>query len=1264
MLAVGAGVRQSALWKTQYCSPVTRDDFNRYVGDIQQRWPLPFWLARSFETAEEWNSWSSFELRPRASDHQGAQLYHVLSHRLAVVLGEAGSGKSVVARKAIELAATRGLIPIFLPLAAYSKDLSALIQKHSSDKVLRATGIEGTPAPRLYIFDGYDEVAAERFNDLVREVNALVQDEPESRILLTSRQAFFVGRQTQLEQPFEVFYILDFSDEDVDAVIRNAGVDREEFRKAANLAHLSQELGNPLALVALLKLFQDRGNLGQKRSDAIKHVVDSALESRPTSKPRSQRRALRMLAIAMEVAARNQLTAEESVEVLRRALKIDAATARTLLDELAQLVLVRMPEGYRFQMRSYGEYLAAEELSEIQETDRILRLMFLDDTLRPSDSWRNCVSYLMERHSGIRLRFSRRFPDWTLTASPAVFDEQDRTAIVCELTDSLIRDNAYLLRHPTIRVVHFALFVPDTMLPKLRAAVESTNDVEAANAALLLAVHGDRTMADHLLALALDATRNAYVRHSSLVAYARIGTPVSVSRLLDIQDWDEPLVSSRIDAAAGLMDSTNAPLVIAALCRTDVMISSAFHRFYELNDRADIEAVLDALMALPADALQQNQLSYYLDRFWRSLARSWRPEWIDKVAELVLRFDEVGNPDDGDLRRDFVPAMQSLPDHGNAIGRRLIKRLLTAGRRVRHLYQTIPALVSPDIARWLVAQPGSEDLVATVSAFGPPETKNVLQGPITPQQQETLDKWRRNEQQRQERTQRLEQTIATSEDASLLYHALAQVDPECWPEVDADRCSWLATFVGEQLGQLDLRTRIRWTSETELTQPRVLPLLLALVTRYELPVADDEPLAVALLSETRPTRTYHQRFGLSDRAVAAIEELLEAADTPNPGLEQILSFIRSGGLRTPRIMAAIERITMDAARSLRIRDEAVRIMAEGKDAEALLRVAPTLPPDLRRLADDSLVEAQHRGTIERRLRSLLDDPATLKSGEVDIHIKNPLKWIDSIREPAVWATLVRLRQLALQRKLARVAGLLTDTLTAIDMKRTAQVIAKQIEDAPVPWQPSLRERALEMERDATIRKAQGVEFEGVLRRLKNATTLNRFKIWVEGPTDCPSVMELAHKVPGAENLNIAVQPLGGWATMLSPQWNPGHLNDGCHDFAILLDGDRAYDYTKPGLVARYDSRAFLKQLRQAGIEVMVLDRYGLENYFPQHAFETVMERDLSAYFPLDPRKPVSKQIRGYNKNMNVALAKLATLDDLAGTDLREFLECAAVLAGD
>ena len=253
---------------------MTRDEFNRDVGNIQQRAPRSFWLARSFTTAREWDHWSSFEFGIHVHNFErDIQLDNVLAHRHAVVLGEPGSGKSVVARQVIERAAQQGLIPIFLPLAGYSGDLPTLIRQHASDEALRATHIDDTPAARLYIFDGYDEVAADRLSDFVSEINALVQSEPDSRILLTSRQAFFVGRDAQFAQPFEVFYILDSSDDDQDAVIHNAGVDRVAFRSAAKLSHLSEELGNPLVIDALLKRFRDCGDLGQTRSStsSIRH---------------------------------------------------------------------------------------------------------------------------------------------------------------------------------------------------------------------------------------------------------------------------------------------------------------------------------------------------------------------------------------------------------------------------------------------------------------------------------------------------------------------------------------------------------------------------------------------------------------------------------------------------------------------------------------------------------------------------------------------------------------------------------------------------------------------------------------------------------------------------------------------------------------------------------------------------------------------------------------------------------------------------------
>ena len=158
---------------------------------------------------------------------------------------------------------------------------------------------------------------------------------------------------------------------------------------------------------------------------------------------------------------------------------------------------------------------------------------------------------------------------------------------------------------------------------------------------------------------------------------------------------------------------------------------------------------------------------------------------------------------------------------------------------------------------------------------------------------------------------------------------------------------------------------------------------------------------------------------------------------------------------------------------------------------------------------------------------------------------------------------------------------------------------------------------------------------------------------------------ISSPVPGAEHLNIVVQAFGGWSNILHSQWKLVHLGDGCHDFIILLDGDGAYDYDRsPGLVEKDIVRPFLERLRRDRIEFKVLDRYGVENYFPRHAFETVMKHDLRAHFPLDPRKPVKHQIPGYHKSMNVDLAKLTTLADLDGTDLRDFLERAAQLAGD
>ena len=209
---------------------MTRHDFNQYLDRLRRRWPQGFFLARSFRTTEEWNRWSSIEFRVRASGGEGEpRLENVLYHRRTVILGEAGSGKSAVARRTIDLGAENGFIPIFVQLTSYAGDLAALVREEASEEVLKAADVDDAPAAQLYIFDGLDEVAAEHVDDFFRQFNDLARDEPNSRVLLTSRQAFFVARQQRLEQPLDLFHLLDFSDRDVDVVIQHAGVDPPHF---------------------------------------------------------------------------------------------------------------------------------------------------------------------------------------------------------------------------------------------------------------------------------------------------------------------------------------------------------------------------------------------------------------------------------------------------------------------------------------------------------------------------------------------------------------------------------------------------------------------------------------------------------------------------------------------------------------------------------------------------------------------------------------------------------------------------------------------------------------------------------------------------------------------------------------------------------------------------------------------------------------------------------------------------------------------------
>jgi hypothetical protein len=190
------------------------------------------------------------------------------------------------------------------------------------------------------------------------------------------------------------------------------------------------------------------GQLSKLRSDNLSYIIDRLIHTRTLINPQRQRRALSMLAVAGETYSRNELTETEALRVIQQSMRITEEGARQMLDELHASILRRTVNGFAFQMRSYGEYLAAEELVSAR-IERLRELAFLDhDT--PNESWTNSVGYLAEMNADVRAFFVRKYPFWMLSSSPAAFSETEKDTLIRTVFEAVTSEDQYVYRHPRV----------------------------------------------------------------------------------------------------------------------------------------------------------------------------------------------------------------------------------------------------------------------------------------------------------------------------------------------------------------------------------------------------------------------------------------------------------------------------------------------------------------------------------------------------------------------------------------------------------------------------------------------------------------------------------------------------------------------------------------------------------------------------------------------------------------------------------------------
>jgi len=177
--------------------------------------------------------------------------------------------------------------------------------------------------------------------------------------------------------------------------------------------------------------------------------------------------------------------------------------------------------------------------------------------------------------------------------------------------------------------------------------------------------------------------------------------------------------------------------------------------------------------------------------------------------------------------------------------------------------------------------------------------------------------------------------------------------------------------------------------------------------------------------------------------------------------------------------------------------------------------------------------------------------------------------------------------------------------------------------------------------------------------LKVSTSLITLKVYVEGSTDAPVYSQFLTEL-GEPELAASIDLVNGWPNLSNRSVD--RWLDGCREAVLIMDGDVGRVFDKPGAPLSSDARKAFSAFQQRPIHLFVLERYGIENYFTQHAVEEVTGRDLTGRWPLPPDEEITGYLaeadgsRFYSKSMNVEVAKRMSVSDVTSTDLGTILQ--------
>ncbi|MDX2003925.1 MAG: HEAT repeat domain-containing protein [Meiothermus sp.] len=437
-------------------------EFARRVDEAGKSGESPEQLARSFEVDS--TRVETVELRD-----------FLPKHKLIVVLGDPGAGKSLLLRRrVIEEADSQNLFPVFVQLSHYARQGSGKIREfieefasNSFQLELSADFFEQklTSGSCLICFDGLDEVSQTPDRIKVRDqVQRFIQLYPQHTYLISSRIVGYGAAPITLGQAEEVT-LEPFTPEQIQSFVGKwytqalpSDTPKREQRTADLLAELDPSRNpriadlakNPLLLTIIALVHRDGHKLPQQRAQLYQRSVgtmtdtwDSVQERIPSDAERPyykrRRRILERIAFNLQnsVTPGNANPALETDELKRlvREVIYDLEDQRLIKEDCKEeaerfvdytekrtgLLYEQGQGSYSFVHQTFREYLAATDILNRRDDDGVPGIW---EEIQPKlhhPNWREVILLLCGEKSQSD-KFVSKLVEKILTQAPDIYE--------------------------------------------------------------------------------------------------------------------------------------------------------------------------------------------------------------------------------------------------------------------------------------------------------------------------------------------------------------------------------------------------------------------------------------------------------------------------------------------------------------------------------------------------------------------------------------------------------------------------------------------------------------------------------------------------------------------------------------------------------------------------------------------------------------------------------------------------------------------------